>query len=216
MGDASYESRRLEMYNSNLSEVRFRSFIEVSKHYFNWDIILRDAKVDTVNDKGDQYEISCPFHEDYMPSCRLNKVTGVYHCFACGRKGTYTRFMWELQGKLGTYSQFCEQVLKAHSAMQSELGFTSLFVDSKTLDSAFQKRRVFSRESASIEMSLTSLVKEVRKIDDTWENLVLSLSLLQDEVPPSGIVAILKKNQIVIKKVPERMNLLNLLGSEKE
>lgn len=41
-------------------------------------------------DAGKDYVIKClnPDHEDSNPSLRVDKLTGLYHCFACGFKGT--------------------------------------------------------------------------------------------------------------------------------
>jgi DNA primase len=40
-------------------------------------------------EKGQDYLIQCtnPEHEDLHPSMRVDKLTGVYHCFSCGHKG---------------------------------------------------------------------------------------------------------------------------------
>ena len=42
---------------------------------------------------GRDYQISClnPEHEDSNPSMRVDKVTGIYHCFSCGHKGNLFR-----------------------------------------------------------------------------------------------------------------------------
>lgn len=44
---------------------------------------------------GKDYLISClnPEHDDRNPSMRVDKVTGIYHCFSCGYKGNiFTQF----------------------------------------------------------------------------------------------------------------------------
>ena len=52
--------------------------------------------IDLLNDRqikykeaGKDYQIAClnPDHEDSNPSMRVDKITGVYHCFSCGFKG---------------------------------------------------------------------------------------------------------------------------------
>ena len=35
------------------------------------------------NEKGEA-RVSCPFHEDVVPSASINVHTGLFHCFACG------------------------------------------------------------------------------------------------------------------------------------
>lgn len=195
-----------------LSEERFQQFLDVSKKYFTWEQIMADAHITGVSDKGNQYEITCPFHADKRPSMRLTKGSGVYHCFSCGRKGTYTRFLWELNGQNGSYFSFCEQILKAHPEMQSELRFTSLFVSQDTLAPEFNQRRVFNR-SAHLggEMPITTLATQVRKLDDSWRNLVLSLTLLQQGTTTDSVLALMKKQTIQVEKPETQFSLMDII-----
>jgi len=50
--------------------------------------ILNDRQI-KYKEAGKDYQIACinPEHEDSNPSMRIDKVTGVYHCFSCGYKG---------------------------------------------------------------------------------------------------------------------------------
>lgn len=197
---------------AELSTERFNTFIHESVKFFNWDDIMSEASITQFSDKGDQYEITCPFHEDKRPSCRLNKETGQYHCFSCKRKGTYTRFLWELQGKVNTYSQFCEMVLKSRPDIRRACGFDSLFITEKTLDPAFANRRVFNpATSLGNGMTITTLHQKVRSMADTWENMVASLTLLQQGLSPDSVYATLKKQHIDVKAPTERVGLMDLL-----
>lgn len=193
-----------------LSIERLNAFIEESRNYYSWDIIMQNNDIDTGSDKGDQYEITCPFHEDKRPSLRLNKKLGVYHCFSCGRKGTYTRFLWELSGKTVPYSVYCEQILKSYPNMQRDLGFSSLFITESTIDSEFNKRRTFNPNEGITAMPYTVLSNKVRRIGDTWENLVLSLSLLQAGVKPEGVYSLINKSSLNINKTEERISLMDI------
>lgn len=197
---------------STLSQERFFTFISESVKFFTWDEILRDANITQLSDKGDQYEITCPFHEDKRPSCRLNKETGQYHCFSCGRKGTYTKFLWELNGRNNQYSQFCEQVLRARPEIQRACGFNSLLINEKTLDPAFEKRRVFNPSTAlGTGMSITTLHQKVKGMADTWEQMVASLTLLQQGLSPDSVYATLKKQYVEVKAPSEKVGLMDLL-----
>ena len=199
---------------SELSTTRFQTFIEVSLKHFNWEDIMRDAGITNAAVKGDQYEITCPFHADNRPSCRLTKSTGQYHCFSCERKGTYTRFLWELNGKATSYSQFCEQLLKSRPDIQSDCGFKSLMVSEKNLDPAFAKRRTFNpATSLGTGMTITTLHQKVRGLGDSWENMVTSLTLLQHGVAPASVFASMKKQHIDVKVPTERVGLLDLLDT---
>ena len=195
-----------------VSDERFKAFLQLSTKYYSWDIILQNAGISEVADKGDQYEIRCILHEDKRPSLRLNKITGVYHCFSCGAAGTYTKFLWELNGRNIPYANFCEQILKSNPAMANQLGFSSLFVDEKTLNPEFKKRRVFNPKAhLGSSMPITVLAQQVRAVDDTWENLVLSHVLLQQGVEPDGILAVVKKQHIEVEKPEARVSLLDLI-----
>lgn len=195
-----------------LSEMRFNAFIQESIKYFSWDLILQSAGITEVADKGDQFEIRCILHEDKRPSLRLNKHTGVYHCFSCGAKGTYTKFLWELGGRAGPYSEFCEQILKAHPSMQETLKFPSLFITEKALDPAFNQRRVFDRSvHLGSGMPITTLATKARKLSDSWDNLVLSLTLLQQGIAPEGVYTLLQKQHIQVEAPKEKIGLMDLL-----
>lgn len=198
---------------NELSHTKFMTFIEQSIKFFNWEDIMSDAGIKNAQDKGDQYEITCPFHEDKRPSCRLNKETGQYHCFSCGRKGTYTRFLWELNGQVKSYGQFCESVLKARPDLQQACGFNSLMITEKTLDPAFAKRRTFNPATGlGTGMSITTLHQKVKSLGDTWENMAASMTLLQHGVLPESVFATLKKQHIEVKVPTERVGLMDLLG----
>lgn len=195
-----------------VSDERLKKFIDLSLKYFNWETILRDAHITEVADKGDQYEIKCIKHEDKRPSLRLTKSNGVYHCFSCGAKGTYTKFLWELSGRQVGYAEYCERILKAHPDMQASLGFISLFISEKTLDPAFNQRRVFNpRSHLGTSLPVTTLASKVRKIDDSWAGLVLSMTLLQQGVTTDGVLAMVQKQHVEVKEPAERISLMDLL-----
>lgn len=62
---------------------------------------MTDPVLDLIQKKGLEYKVSgrdylvkClnPEHEDSNPSCRIDKVTGATHCFACGFKANIFKF----------------------------------------------------------------------------------------------------------------------------
>lgn len=54
---------------------------------------LIQEKIGTVQVSGPDYLIKClnPEHEDSNPSMRVDKTTGIFHCFSCGFKGNIFR-----------------------------------------------------------------------------------------------------------------------------
>jgi DNA primase len=54
--------------------------------------ILKDRQI-KIKEAGKDYQINClnPEHDDTHPSMRVDKVTGVFHCFSCGFKGNLFR-----------------------------------------------------------------------------------------------------------------------------
>ena len=200
------------MPNKTLSEERFKTFIRESVKFYSWENILRDAGITSVEDKGEQYEITCPLHEDKRPSMRLSKRQGVFHCFSCGAKGTYTKFLWLLAGKPVAYSVYCEQILKASIPMQQTMHFDSLFVEGSKLDPAFEQRRVFNKEvHLGSELPITSLVSQARALDDSWDSLCFSLTMLQQGVNTDSVLVLLKKRVVEVAKPEKRLNIMDII-----
>jgi len=48
---------------------------------------------------GKNYKLRCPFHKEKTPSCTISPEFGVYHCFGCGKGGSFN----ELYIALGYY-----------------------------------------------------------------------------------------------------------------
>ncbi len=195
-----------------LSQERFNLFLEYSKKVYNWEEILREFNISEFTDKGDQLEVTCPFHDDRRPSLRLSKSTGVYHCFSCGRKGTYTRFMWEMNGNQGNYANFCEMILKQRIDFQVALSFNSLFITEKTLDSEFNNQRIFDKTKIQDEdLPLSVLYKRVKALDGSWNGLVASLLMLQQDIKPSDILTVMSKRHIKTNSTQERISISSML-----
>ena len=47
--------------------------------------------------QGVERMIRCPFHDDRSPSCSINLDKKVFHCFACGGKGTILDFVARME-----------------------------------------------------------------------------------------------------------------------
>ena len=44
---------------------------------------------DKVKKSGDNYIVSCPFHEDNSPSLSIHDQNGYYLCFSCNQRGNF-------------------------------------------------------------------------------------------------------------------------------
>ena len=59
-------------------------------------ISLTNGKLKDVQDKPDDVVVSCPFHsggQEEHGSCFIRKKDGVFHCFGCGEKGSFLKFV---------------------------------------------------------------------------------------------------------------------------
>ena len=61
-------------------------------------ISLTNGKLKDIQDKPDDIVVSCPFHsggQEEHGSCFIRKKDGVFHCFGCGEKGSFLKFVAE-------------------------------------------------------------------------------------------------------------------------
>lgn len=57
---------------------------------------LTNGKLKDIQDKSDDIVVSCPFHNDGQEehgSCFIRKKDGIFHCFGCGEKGSFLKFV---------------------------------------------------------------------------------------------------------------------------
>ena len=67
----------------------------------DFDAVRKRARFATILDHydlkttgiGRQRHIRCPFHQDSTPSCSINLLEGLFHCFGCGAEGTIIDFV---------------------------------------------------------------------------------------------------------------------------
>ena len=64
----------------------------------NWSNLLLDAGIDVPLER-DQFNISCPFHLDNLPSCSINVTLGKWICFAGCGQGSLVTFLSKLTGQ---------------------------------------------------------------------------------------------------------------------
>ena len=64
----------------------------------NWSNLLLDAGIDVPLER-DQFNISCPFHVDELPSCSINVLLGKWICFAGCGQGSLVTFISKVTGQ---------------------------------------------------------------------------------------------------------------------
>lgn len=164
---------------NKINSTRFVQLIRELPNFYDTLSILQSYGVTSYSDLGNQYVMTCPWHEDYVPSFRINKNNGIYHCFSCGRSGTLLKLMHRLSGSSTSVYAFADNLLKENTHLARELGFNTIYSNIKEVCPEFQHRRIFHKASAVNCVPLTTLVNTVRAKDDSFAGLATSLSLLQ-------------------------------------
>jgi hypothetical protein len=142
------------------------------------------GKWNNPSDKGGQdILVSCPFHEDYNPSCSCNDKRGVWHCFSCGRGGDFINLLCELSaiggGKKIPYSKIVDDLLRADKEAQFVLGYLSVFAEEKqVVDESFRIKR-FKFSGKDIPPTYIHLADKMKKCGlDTVENISYAQELM--------------------------------------
>lgn len=170
------------------SNERFKKFMEVAMAEMNWEDVLRSFGINEFRDLGERYELKCPFHDDWTPSFNASLTRKVYHCFSCGRKGTIIKFMYLMSDSSLSFSAYCENMLKSNIMLQDRCGFSTLKITTDEIQSKFEGRRMFNKSAVlSSDMSLYDLYRHVSKCGRTWNNLAMSLTLLQEGIPAKDV-----------------------------
>ena len=201
-----------------LSLERMQKMDDESHLYFDWLTVLSDAGIRDVQDLNGQYLLKCPYHEDEIPSFRIRVREHNYHCFACNAFGSVLDLMFKTSGTSMKKSHFYEQVLKSNPLMQKYLGFNSLFLDSKSLDEGFNTKRVFNPTNhIGSEIPVSVLSRRAKKVSDSWDSLVFSLTLLQEGETRDNVLNQLKTRfgEIITEKTntsSSKLSLMDLLG----
>lgn len=178
-----------------LAVERLHELEERAHKYYDWLQVLSDVGISDVQDLQGQYLLKCPFHEDKRPSFRIRVKEHNYHCFSCNAFGSIADLMWRLSGQSVSKAQYCEQLLKRTPALQQELGFNSLYIDSSSLDKGFLSRRKFDpKNHIGGGLQISTLASSIKAIDNSWESLVYSLTMLQQGERPDIILDTVKKS----------------------
>src|SRR5215218_3476056 len=85
--------------------------------------------------QGDQAKVLCPFHDDERPSCSVNLVKGLWHCFrGCGA-GNVLDFVHRMETKDGATVSLRQAALKLAELSGVNLG------DRKAVEGRREPRR---------------------------------------------------------------------------
>jgi DNA primase len=66
------------------------------KNQVRFEAVLANYGLEATG-QGPEQMIKCPFHDDRSPSCSINLGKKIFHCFACGEKGTILDFVARLE-----------------------------------------------------------------------------------------------------------------------
>lgn len=203
-----------------LSTERVTAFQKAVHELYSWEDVLREQGISEFKQTADGFNCKCPFHADKRPSFFVHKNTNSFYCYSCHAVGGIGKLLFNLQDADTNEFAFYDHILKANKYLQDSLGFNTLFIDSKTLSPEFEKRRVFSASShLQQDMPIGVLTDRLKDMDDSWEMLAFSLSLLQSDIRTDDVYRLAKrksKEQEEIKEsaVEEKTSLNSLLLGE--
>lgn len=134
--------------------------------------------------RGDNVVVSCPFHEDASPSCSLNDELHAYHCFSCGRHGSFPAFVAEYRNHvLGIRTgvvQVLNDFLREDAQMQSSLGFSSIIrqEDSHLPDGYAHRHIIYPKRDTGPD-SFLEMVTRMKKRGLSLEEKMAVILLIQ-------------------------------------
>ena len=170
-----------------------RSFPE---HYSGESVLAKYNLLKDATELGDQFSLCCPFHNDILPSFRLSKESGQWHCFGCGVGGHLFKLMYMLEGTKIPMTIFADNFLKQDIAMQKQLGFNTIFVIQNTISiETFitnRKQNKF-RQDKTFEMPISVLAKKLKSLHNDFNFFASSLEMLQSGVQPNRVYDVLSK-----------------------
>ena len=91
-----------------MSQLKIKNYI-IEESVYNILLKLQselvNGKLSIVENKGDYVRVTCPFHKDgkeHKPSCSVSDndtlEKGWFHCFTCGEKGNFVKFISACRG----------------------------------------------------------------------------------------------------------------------
>lgn len=184
---ANHERVKAVLARMKEDAVKASSFNSYSKYSF--DAFCKENNIfdDRTTRKGDDIIISCPFHSDSTPSCRLNESKWVYNCFGC-KGGNWVDFVFryhtEILGEEVTWYQFVNNMLREDIALRNMVGFESIYEkDSISFDEIGKFEKCQFKGIQRIPTSYLELLEKFNKINPTLEQQKFFILLMQTGVP---------------------------------
>lgn len=129
--------------------------------------LIRDRELGEVNGKV----LSCPFHDDEIPSMFVDVSTNKWKCHSCGRGGRYIKLYYYIltivEGKNYSYYDVLDEMLRDYTDMRFRLGFSSIYEDTS-----------YSLSITNIKLKETKKPKVIKI--STVRNTALNLKKLND------------------------------------
>lgn len=166
-----------------LNDAKYLSFIRAFPEHYTAEMILSKYNLlkDAV-DLNEQFSLCCPFHDDVLPSFRIDKTTGMWHCFGCGVGGHLAKLLYMLDKTTIPMPYYFENFLKQDLSLQQSLGFSSLYYIDTTnsLDSFIKERKQTKfKYDKNSDMPLSLLISELKSQSCDFNSLSSSLEMLQ-------------------------------------
>ena len=213
---------------AQLIRERMQALDKSAHKYLNWEAVLGNAGIKDIQDLSGQLLCKCPFHDDWSPSFRVVLDKNFYHCFSCGDGGSILKLAYKTSGSGLSKVQYYEQFLKANRFLQADLGFDSVFLNVRA--SAFgskdgqetlppARERFNAKGHIGGTVPLTVLAQKVRAQGDTWENLVYTLTMLQQGEQADEILYSVTERTNIAKELAstgkaKKMSLMDLFTLE--
>lgn len=169
-------AKKVLEYVNNSSDYTFRKFAEENN--------LMSESIERIDD----LEVSCVFHEDAAPSLSFNDKIHAFHCFSCGRHGSYLEFLLQYDTEvLGVHRTFygkLNSLLVDDPQMQMSLGFNTIYRkdDNSSLESiSFERPKCLP--ASKVPASYLELADLIKKSQLPIESIKLFILLMQDKFP---------------------------------
>ena len=187
-------------YVNNSEMYTFERF--VAEHRLDDDVVRRDHDI----------IIKCPFHgNDEAPSCSLNDKIHGYHCFACGAKGNYIRFLTnydiEVKGIRTNYYQKLNDLLREDPFMQASLGFNTIYVkDDVFVEDLRDHKRFRAAKGKLVPETYLELSTLMKKEKCTQEEIIFAILQMQKGIPAKEIYRNMHEDEMKLQKVEFDIN----------